>query len=230
MPAPDVEQVEIFLARNVEDRMQLAKVPRDIDPDGTVNTILEQVLAGPNLEEQEQEFVSPFIEGSTIVGTTLRGTLLEIHLDSLNGFPQDDSTSNRLAYAMLVCTATELIIGAEIQLVQILVERDGELSPINIPVSDGDRPRGVAHLSATFIPRQQVPERSTDKSPERGPQASRSRQPRRLRTAWAMRCSFSMRANRTNPSPPGPKPTPGDTATSASRTRWLANSTEPMPR
>ncbi len=91
VPAPDVEQVEIFLARNVDDRMQLAKVTRDIDPDGTVNTILEQVLAGPNLEEQEQEFVSPFIEGSTIVGTTLRGTLLEIHLDSLNGFPQDDA-------------------------------------------------------------------------------------------------------------------------------------------
>ena len=162
VPAPDVEQVEIFLARNVDDRMQLAKVTRDIDPDGTVNTILEQVLAGPNLEEQEQEFVSPFIEGSTIVGTTLRGTLLEIHLDSLNGFPQDDSTSNRLAYAMLVCTATELIIGAEIQLVQILVERDGELSPINIPASDGDPPAEGAPVYcanyATFDPRYQVPE------------------------------------------------------------------------
>jgi hypothetical protein len=118
--------------------MQLAKVTRDIDPDGTVNTILAQVLAGPNLEEQEEEYVSPFIEGSTIIGTILNGTLLEIHLDSLDGFPQDDSTSNRLAYAMLVCTATELIIGAEIQLVKILVDREGDLIPVNIPVSDGD--------------------------------------------------------------------------------------------
>ncbi|MBC8364025.1 MAG: GerMN domain-containing protein [Actinobacteria bacterium] len=136
--SPDTEQVEIFLAQNIDDRMQLAKVTRDIDPDGTVNTILEQVLAGPNLEEQEEKYVSPFIEGSTIIGTILNGTLLEIHLNSLEGFPQDDSTSNRLAYAMLVCTATELIVGAEIQLVKILVEREGELIPINIPVSDGD--------------------------------------------------------------------------------------------
>ena len=42
---------------------------------------------------------------------------------------------------------------------------------------------------------------------------------------WAMRCSFSMSAKRTKPSPPGPNPTPGDSATShvahdaASRTR-----------
>ena len=138
LPSPNLEQVEIFLARSNGDRMQLAKVTRDIDPDGTVNTILAQVLAGPNLEEQEEEYVSPFIEGSTIIGTILNGTLLEIHLDSLDGFPQDDSTSNRLAYAMLVCTATELIIGAEIQLVKILVDREGDLIPVNIPVSDGD--------------------------------------------------------------------------------------------
>jgi hypothetical protein len=39
---------------------------------------------------------------------------------------------------MLVCTATELIIGAEIQLVKILVDREGDLIPVNIPVSDGD--------------------------------------------------------------------------------------------
>ena len=56
IPSPDTEEVEIFLARSFEDRMQLAKVTRDIDPDGTVNTILEQVLAGPNLEEQEEEY------------------------------------------------------------------------------------------------------------------------------------------------------------------------------
>ncbi|MCP4792928.1 MAG: hypothetical protein GY882_06325 [Actinomycetia bacterium] len=162
LPSLDAEQVEIFLARNVGDRLRLAKVMRDIDPDGTVNTILDQVLIGPNPEEQEEEYISPFIDGSTIIGTALNGTLLEIHLDSLNGFPQDDSTSNHLAYAMLVCTATELIIGAEIQLVKILVERDGELIPINIPVSDGDPTEEGAPVYcanyATFDPRYQEPE------------------------------------------------------------------------
>ena len=162
IPSPDTEQVEIFRARSVGDRMRLAKVTRDIDPDGTVNTILEQVLAGPNLEEQEVEYVSPFIEGSTIIGTILNGTLLEIHLDSLDGFPQDDSASNRLAYAMLVCTATELIVGAEIQLVKILVERDGDLIPINIPVSDGEPTEEGAPVYcanyATFDPRYRTPE------------------------------------------------------------------------
>ena len=162
IPSPDTEQVEIFLARSFEDRMQLAKVMRDIDPDGTVNTILEQVLAGPNLEEQEEEYISPFIEGSAIIGTALNGTLLEIYLDSLDGFPQDDSTSNRLAYAMLVCTATELIVGAEIQLVKILVERDGDLIPVNIPVSDGELTEEGAPVYcanyATFDPKYQAPE------------------------------------------------------------------------
>ena len=162
IPSPGTEQVEIFLARSFEDRMQLAKVTRDIDPDGTVNTILEQVLAGPNLEEQEEEYISPFIEGSTIIGTALNGTLLEIYLDSLDGFPQDDSTSNRLAYAMLVCTATELIVGAEIQLVKILVERDGDLIPVNIPVSDGELTEEGAPVYcanyATFDPKYQAPE------------------------------------------------------------------------
>ena len=162
IPSPDTEQVEIFLARSFEDRMQLAKVTRDIDPDGTVNTILEQVLAGPNLEEQEEEYISPFIEGSAIIGTALNGTLLEIYLDSLDGFPQDDSTSNRLAYAMLVCTATELIVGAEIQLVKILVERDGDLIPVNIPVSDGELTEEGAPVYcanyATFEPKYQAPE------------------------------------------------------------------------
>ena len=47
-------------------------------------------------------------------------------------------------------------------------------------------------------------------------QWSRVRALRRLRTPWPMRCSFSMRANRTWSSPPGPKPTPGEVATSAS--------------
>ena len=162
IPSPDTEQVEIFLARSFEDRMQLAKVTRDIDPDGTVNTILEQVLAGPNLEEQEEEYISPFIEGSAIIGTALNGTLLEIYLDSLDGFPQADSTSTRLAYAMLVCTATELIVGAELQLVKLLVERDGDLIPVNIPVSDGELTEEGAPVYcanyATFDPKYQAPE------------------------------------------------------------------------
>ncbi len=157
LPSLDAEQVEIFLARNVGDRLRLAKVMRDIDPDGTVNTILDQVLIGPNPEEQEEEYISPFIDGSTIIGTALNGTLLEIHLDSLNGFPQDDSTSNHLAYAMLVCTATELIVGADIEAVRILVESDGSLNPISIPVSDGDPPTAGKPVNCSsyesFIPK-----------------------------------------------------------------------------
>ena len=54
--------------------------------------------------------------------------------------------------------------------------------------------------------------------------------PRRWRTAWPMRCSFSIRAKRTCPSPPGPKPTPGDVATPASLTRYFENSREPISR
>ena len=61
-------------------------------------------------------------------------------------------------------------------------------------------------------------------------QARRVRARRRLRTAWPVRCSFSMRAKRTWPSPPGPKPTPGEVATSASRTKSLENSSEPISR
>lgn len=57
-------------------------------------------------------------------------------------------------------------------------------------------------------------------------QPSLGRPRRRLRMACWMRFSFSMRANRTKPSPPGPKPTPGDSATSASRTIIEQNSTE----
>ena len=66
----------------------------------------------------------------------------------------------------------------------------------------------------------------------RGPPLSRawSSALRRLRTAWPMRCSFSMRAKRTCPSPPGPNPTPGEVATSASLTRYLENSSEPISR
>ena len=63
-----------------------------------------------------------------------------------------------------------------------------------------------------------------------GGQRSRVSARRRLRTPWPMRCSFSMRANRTWPSPPGPKPTPGEVATSASCTRNLENSSDPISR
>src|SRR5205807_5722256 len=48
------------------------------------------------------------------------------------------------------------------------------------------------------------------------------------RMAWPMRCSFSTSAKRTNPSPPGPKPTPGEMATPASGTSILANSRLPI--
>ena len=50
---------------------------------------------------------------------------------------------------------------------------------------------------------------------------------RRLRTAWLIRCSFSMSANLTNASPPSPKPMPGEVATSASCTKNDENSSEP---
>ncbi|MNW62660.1 hypothetical protein D3C74_408040 [compost metagenome] len=39
-----------------------------------------------------------------------------------------------------------------------------------------------------------------------------------------------MSANRTNPSPPGPNPTPGETATSQLSITCVANSIEPISR
>src|SRR5208282_1458917 len=50
------------------------------------------------------------------------------------------------------------------------------------------------------------------------------------RIAWRVRCSFSISAKRTKPSPSAPKPTPGDTAIFASAIRNLANSIEPIAR
>ena len=86
----------------------------------------------------------------------LDAALLEVHLDSLDGFPQDDSASNRLAFAMLVCTASELVVGAEIDFVRIMLRRDGVLEAINAPVSDGDPPEEGAPVACTnyasFIP------------------------------------------------------------------------------
>jgi len=51
-----------------------------------------------------------------------------------------------------------------------------------------------------------------------------------LRTAWRMRCSFSMRLKRRWPSPYSPKPTPGETATCARSSSILANSSDPIAR
>ena len=139
-PAPK-ETVKIFLAKaNSDGEMKLEAVNREISGDGSINVILDQVLAGPTLNEQETQLVSPFAEGSTVIGAILENTLLEIHLDSLDGFPQDDSKSNRLAFAMLVCTASELIAGADISFVQIMVRQNESLEAINAPITDGDPP------------------------------------------------------------------------------------------
>ena len=73
--------------------------------------------------------------------------MLEIHLDSLDGFPQDDSAGNRLAFAMLVCTAVNLVAGAEIDRVAILLAGDEGLEAINVPVSDGDPPEEGAPVT-----------------------------------------------------------------------------------
>ena len=50
------------------------------------------------------------------------------------------------------------------------------------------------------------------------------------RTAWRVRCSFSISAKRTYSLPYSPKPMPGETATLASSRIRLANSSEPMAR
>ena len=140
-PAVETELVQIYLARaDKDDRMVLHPVDREIQGDGSINVILAEVFAGPSADEQEAEYVSPFAEGSKVVGTVLEAGLLEIHLDSLDGFPQDDSTGNRLAFAMLVCTAVDLVVGAEIDRVAILLDGEEGLEPINAPVSDGEPP------------------------------------------------------------------------------------------
>ncbi|MED5276936.1 MAG: GerMN domain-containing protein [Actinomycetota bacterium] len=150
-PAPK-ETVKIFLAKaNNNGEMKLEPVNREISGDGSINVILDQVLAGPTLAEQETQLVSPFAEGSEVIGAILEDALLEIHLDSLDGFPQDDSKSNRLAFAMLVCTASELISGAEISFVRIMVRQNDSLEAINAPVTDGDPPEeGAAVLCSNY--------------------------------------------------------------------------------
>jgi len=114
---------------------------------GSINVILDKVLAGPTVAEHESEFISPFAEGSAVIGTVLVEGLLEIHLDSLDGFPQDDSAGNRLAFAMLVCTAVNLVAGAEIDRVAILLDSADGLEAINVPVSDGDPPEEGAPVT-----------------------------------------------------------------------------------
>ena len=146
-PAPK-ETVQIFLAKGEPDgKMQLEPVKREISGDGSINVILDQVLAGPTLTEQELQLVSPFAEGSKVIGTILENALLEIHLDSMDGFPQDDSTSNRLAFAMLVCTASELISGADISNVKIMLQNESVLEAINAPITDGDPPEEGAPVT-----------------------------------------------------------------------------------
>ena len=142
------ESVQIYMARLTDDdRMLLEVVDREIAGDGSINVILDKVLAGPTVAERESEFISPFAEGSAVIGTVLVDGLLEIHLDSLGGFPQDDSAGNRLAFAMLVCTAVNLVAGAEIDRVVILLENVDGLEAINVPVSDGDPPEEGAPVT-----------------------------------------------------------------------------------
>ena len=140
--APSVlETVQIFLAKDSDEgSMFLETVEREIEPDGSVNTILEQILNGPTADEQERGLVSPFAEGSSLVGTTLEESTLLVYLDTLDGFPTDDSASNQLAFAMLVCTSTELLKGIEIEEVLVLLRRDDQTTVVNAPVSDGEPP------------------------------------------------------------------------------------------
>ncbi|MDG2427271.1 MAG: GerMN domain-containing protein [Acidimicrobiales bacterium] len=146
-PAP-TEAVQIYLARVSDDgRQMLEAVSRNIKGDGSINVILAEVLAGPNTDEQEAGLISPFAEGSQVIGTVLVDGLLEVHLDTLEGFPQDDSASNRLAFAMLVCTADQLVMGAEINQIVVLLEGSGDLEAINVPVSDGEPPEEGAPVA-----------------------------------------------------------------------------------
>ena len=152
--APSIlETVQIFLAKDSEEgSMFLEAVEREIEPDGSVKPILEQILNGPTADEQERGLVSPFAEGSSLVGTTLEGSTLLVHLDTLDGFPTDDSASNQLAFAMLVCTSTELLTGIEIKQVLVLLERDDQTTAVNAPLSDGEPPAdGEAVRCSNYI-------------------------------------------------------------------------------
>jgi len=164
--APSVlETVQIFLAKDSDKgSMFLEIVEREIEPDGSVNTILEQILNGPTADEQERGLVSPFAEGSSLVGTTLEESTLLVYLDTLDGFPTDDSASNQLAFAMLVCTSTELLKGIEIEEVLVLLRRDDQTTAVNAPVSDGEPPTDGEAVRCsnylTFIQDSQLPLKS----------------------------------------------------------------------
>ena len=146
-PAP-TETVQIFLARvDDADRQILEPVDRDIQGDGSINVILAEVFAGPSADEQDAGLISPFAEGSEVIGTVLQNGLLEVHLDTLEGFPHDDSAGNRLAFAMLVCTADRLVAGAEIDRVVVLQDGEVGLEANNVPVSDGEPPEEGAPVS-----------------------------------------------------------------------------------
>ena len=146
-PAP-TETVQIYLARiDEDDRQVLEPVDREIHGDGSINVILAEVFAGPSPDEQESGLVSPFAEGSRVIGTVLVDGLLEVHLDTLEGFPHDDSAGNRLAFAMLVCTADRLVRGAEIDRVVVLLEGEAGMEAINVPVSDGEPPEEGAPVT-----------------------------------------------------------------------------------
>ena len=157
-PAP-TETVQIFLARvDDADRQILEPVDRDIQGDGSINVILAEVFAGPSADEQDAGLISPFAEGSEVIGTVLENGLLEVHLDTLEGFPHDDSAGNRLAFAMLVCTADRLVAGAEIDRVVVLLDGEVGLEAINVPVSDGEPPEEGSPVSCanylSFLPGQ----------------------------------------------------------------------------
>src|SRR5580658_3812434 len=101
------------------------------------------------------------------------------------------------------------------------------LGPIHIGHGDDDDLELPVHDDCSVLRRPSTVDRrpsTVDRQP------SLVRAVRRLRTAWPIRCSFSIKAKRTWPSPPGPKPTPGEVATSASLMRCLANSSEPISR
>jgi hypothetical protein len=151
--------VQIFLARvDDADRQILEPVDRDIQGDGSINVILAEVFAGPSADEQDAGLISPFAEGSEVIGTVLENGLLEVHLDTLEGFPHDDSAGNRLAFAMLVCTADRLVAGAEIDRVVVLLDGEVGLEAINVPVSDGEPPEEGSPVSCanylSFLPGQ----------------------------------------------------------------------------
>ncbi len=117
----------------------------------------------------------------------------------------------------------EAVVGVTERLAQaFLLERDGQVDP----VADAAVAFCLTGLTPGFPDdRSRMP--AVAAGPRGRVQPSLTRALRMPRSAWPMRCSFSTRAKRTKPSPPGPNPTPGATATFASCTSILANSRLP---